>query len=37
VICPTHPGRVLSSQKDSIRNSIARQLLTAALTSLRGR
>ncbi len=37
VICPTHTGRVLNSQKDSIRNTIARQLLAAALTSLRGR
>jgi hypothetical protein len=37
VICPTHSGRVLDSQKDSIRSSIARQLLAAALMSLRGR
>jgi hypothetical protein len=37
VICRTHIGRVLNSQKDSIRNSIARQLLAAALMSLRGR
>jgi hypothetical protein len=37
VICPTHSGRVLDSQKDSIRNAIARQLLAAALMSFRGR
>jgi hypothetical protein len=37
VICRTHIGRVLEGQKDSIRNSIARQLLAAALMTLRGR
>jgi hypothetical protein len=37
VICRAHLDRVLDSQKDSIRNSIARQLLAAALTTFRGR
>jgi hypothetical protein len=37
VICRPHMDRVLDSQKDSIRNSIARQLLAAALMSLRAR
>jgi hypothetical protein len=35
VICRTHLGRLLDSQKDSVRNSIARQLLAAALMTLR--
>jgi hypothetical protein len=37
VICRTHLGRLLDSQKDSIRNSIARQLLAVALLALRER
>ena len=37
VICRAHIDRVLDSQKDSIRNSIARQLLAAALATFRGR
>jgi hypothetical protein len=37
VICRTHIGRLLESQKDSIRGSIARQLLAVALMTLRGR
>lgn len=35
VICRTHLGRLLDSQKDSARNSIARQLLVVALMTLR--
>jgi hypothetical protein len=37
VICRTHLGRLLDSQKDSLRNSIARQLLAVALLTLRDR
>jgi hypothetical protein len=35
VICRTHLARLLDSQKDSIRDSIARQLLAVALMTLR--
>ena len=35
VICRTHLDRLLDSQKDSVRNSIARQLLVVALMTLR--
>jgi hypothetical protein len=37
VICRTHLNRLHDSQKDSIRNSIARQLLAVALMTLRDR
>jgi hypothetical protein len=37
VICQTHLARLLNSQKDSLRDSIARQLLAVALMSLRGK
>ena len=37
VICRTHLGRLLSSQEDSIRNSVAQQLLAVALMTLRSR
>jgi hypothetical protein len=37
VICRAHSARLLDSQKDSIRGSIARQLLAVALMSLRGK
>jgi hypothetical protein len=35
VICQTHLARVVSRQKDSVRGSIARQLLAVALMTLR--
>ncbi len=37
VICRPHLDRLLDSQKDSLRNSIARQLLAVALLTLRDR
>jgi hypothetical protein len=37
VICRTHYARLLDSQKNSARDSIARQLLAVALMTLRGR
>ena len=37
VICRTHYARLLDSQRDSIRGSIARQLLAVALMTLRSR
>jgi hypothetical protein len=37
VICRTHLARLLDSQKDSIRGSIARQLLAVTLLTLRGK
>jgi hypothetical protein len=36
VICRTHLDRLLESQQDSIRSSIARHLLAVTLMTLRG-
>jgi len=37
VICPAHLARLLDSQKEFVRGSIARQLLAVTLLTLRGR
>jgi hypothetical protein len=37
VVCPTHKPRLIAGQKKVMRHSLARQLLTVALDSLRGK
>jgi hypothetical protein len=37
VICTTHPARLMDSQRDFLRHSLARQLLALALMTLRGK
>jgi hypothetical protein len=37
IICPTHNTRLIAAQRKMLRHSLARQLLTIALSSLRGK
>lgn len=37
VVCPTHKTRLLAAQRKVLRQSLARQLLTVALSSLLGK
>ena len=37
VVCPTHHARLLSRHRILMRQSLARQILTLALTTLRGK
>jgi hypothetical protein len=37
VVCAAHPARLVDSQRDFLRHSLARQLLALALMSLRGK